>query len=95
MRDTMAELVPELDGLVTRLYAGSTPLVWECVDLDPVVFEAETGIGAGCPFSGLLFCLGLNKVLQHSREVEPEQPQKAHMDDSCAVCHKTQGQRHN
>lgn len=58
MRDAMRELVPELDGLVTRLYSGSTPLAWECKGRDPVIFEAETGIDAGCPFSCILFLLG-------------------------------------
>ena len=93
MRDAMRELVPELDPLVTRLYSGSTPLVWECSGQDPITFEAETGIDAGCPFSCVLFCLGLHKVLQHAREAVPEQAQKAFMDDAYSVCHKNRAKQ--
>ena len=93
MRDATRELVPELDALVTRLYAGSTPLVWECAGQSPVTFEAETGIDAGCPFSCILFCVGLHKVLQYAREIVPEQDQKAFMDDAYSVCHKQRGSK--
>ena len=40
------------------------------------------------PFSCILFCLGLHKVLQYAQEAVPEQAQKAYMDDAYSVCHK-------
>ena len=82
----MAEVAPELDALVTRLYAGPTPLVWECSEGGAVTFEAKTGVDAGCPFSCLLFCLGLHKVLQAAQAAGPPQTMKAFMDGVYAVC---------
>ena len=86
MQDALRAVVPELNPLVARLYSGDTPLVWECLGMGTKVFKARTGIDAGCPFSCILFCLGLHQVLQRAQAAEPAQTQKAFMDDVYSMC---------
>ena len=85
MRQAMQEVAPELDALVTRLYAGPTPLVWECDGGGAMTFQAKTGVDAGCPFSCLLFCLGLHKVLRATAQAMPQATFKAFMYDVYTV----------
>ena len=86
MYDAMVEEVPALAPLLQNMYAGPTPLIWECEMGDTEEFSAGTGMDAGCPFSCLLFCVGLHKVLTRAQTLAPNQTQLAYMDDTYSIC---------
>ena len=51
MYQDMTALFPELAPLLSKLYHGDTPLIWEDCFAELHEFAAHTGIDAGCPFS--------------------------------------------